>query len=192
MTKKQLRRAVLLVVACYATLGLIAFLMRTTLPEGGGSIFEGYQVMVPYIFAIPAALLGYAFQQRGSYLLTLRALWSQLVRAVNAAIQYTLDAQPTERQYTDVLTQLAIAIDEVRGAYLNVGETESTVGLYPYEPIKTIYQLVHDLGYAQTDELTRRETREVIIQNWQSIRKAFLAEFDRAEPTEPVTEPRST
>ena len=173
MTKKQLRRAVLTVVASYGVLGLTAFLLRVALPEGGGRIFEGYQVMVPFVFAIPAALLSYAFQQRGSYLGTLRALWSQLVRAVNGAIQYTLDAQPTERQYTDVLTQLAISIDEIRGAYRNVGESESSVGLYPYEPIKTIYTLVHDLGHGQVDELTRRETRDEIIRHWQSIRRAF-------------------
>ncbi len=191
MTKKQLRKAVILVIASYAGLGVFAFALRVFLPEGN-RLFDGYQVTVPFIFAIPAALLGYAFQQRGSYLGSLRALWSQLVRSVNGAIQYTFDDSPNMRQQADALMQLSVAIDEVRGVYMNVGESGGNVGLYPYEPMKSIYSVIHNLGYGQLDPATRKQARENIVRHWQSIRTAFLSEFDRAEPTTPITGPRST
>lgn len=191
MTKKQLRRAVILVIAAYAGLGVLAFALRVFVPEGS-RLFDGYQVMVPFLFAIPAALLGYAFQQRGSYLVSLRALWSRMVQSVNLAIQYTFYETPSAHQHADALTQMAMMIDEVRGVYMNVGETKDHVGLYPYEPVKRIYHVIYELGYGSLDPTTRKQAREAIIGHWQSIRTAFLAEFDRAEPTHPITESRST
>jgi hypothetical protein len=66
------------------------------------------------------------------------------------------------------------------------------VGLYPYEPIKDIYRLINELGYDVNDPTRRKVTREQIITKWQSIRFAFLSEFDRAEPSQPITEQKST
>jgi hypothetical protein len=186
MTRKQLRRVVILVVIAYALLGVFGAALRLIAPES--DIYNAYKEMVPFIFAIPAALLGYAFQQRGSYLASLRALWSKLVEAVNGAIQYTFDSDTNERQYAAVMSELAIAIDEVRGVYRNVGELPGNVGLYPYEPLKRIYALINGLGYGQLDAVRRRQAREQIIRDWQSIRWGFLSEFDRAEPAMAITE----
>jgi hypothetical protein len=155
-------------------------------------ILQGYRDAAPFLFAIPAALLGYAFQQRFSYLASLRTLWSRLVVAVNGAIQYTYDETPTAKEHAKVMAELGIAIDEVRGVYRNVGEQPGAVGLYPYEPIKDIYRLINELGYDVNDPTRRKVTREQIITKWQSIRFAFLSEFDRAEPSQPITEQKST
>jgi hypothetical protein len=186
MTRKQLRAAVMLVVTAYAGLALLGAALRLLALRSGA--YEAYKEMAPFIFAIPAALLGYAFQQRGSYLTSLRALWSKLVQSVNLAVQYTYDDQTTQRQHAEVMTQLAVAIDEVRGVYRNVGEGNNRVGQYPYEPVKHIYVLLHDLGYGSLAATRRRQTREQILAEWQSIRYAFLSEFDRAEPSAPIVE----
>lgn len=192
MTRKQLRRAVALVICAYVGLGLIAVMLRLLSPLIGNSAFDSFRDIIPFLFAIPAALLGYAFQQRGSYLASLRALWTRLVLSVNGAIQYTLLEAPTAAQYAEVLTQLAIAIDEVRGVYSNVHERPGVIGLYPYEPIKTIYRIINDLGYGSIDPHMRKAACDAIIHHWQSIRLEFLSEFDRAEPTKPITKPLST
>lgn len=185
MTRHQLRRVVILVVIAYALLGVLGAALRLAAPDS--DIYSAYKEMVPFIFAIPAALLGYAFQQRGSYLASLRALWSTLVKSVNAAIQYTFDSDTTERQHATVMGELAVAIDEVRGVYRNVGERSGAVGLYPYEPLKHIYQIINELGYGRLDEMQRKRARDSIIHDWRSIRWAFLSEFDRAEPRLPIT-----
>jgi hypothetical protein len=185
MTRRQLRIVVILVVCAYAALGILGATLRLTAP--GTDIYDAYKEMVPFVFAIPAALLGYAFQQRSSYLASLRALWSRLVQSVNLAVQYTYDDQTTQRQHAEVMTQLAVAIDEVRGVYRNVHEHDGNPGQYPYEPIKHIYVLVHDLGYGVVDATRRKKAREQILADWQSIRSAFLSEFDRAEPSHPIT-----
>jgi hypothetical protein len=185
MTRKQLQLVVTLVVSAYAALGVLGAALRLLAP--GSDIYDAYKEMVPFAFAIPAALLGYAFQQRGSYLASLRALWSKLVQSVNLAVQFTYDDQTTQRQHAEVMTQLAVAIDEVRGVYRNVRERDGNPGQYPYEPIKHIYVLVHDLGYGAVEPSRRKRAREQILADWQSIRSAFLSEFDRAEPSQPIT-----
>jgi hypothetical protein len=192
MTRRQLRVSVSVVVVIYAAFGIIAIVLRLLEPVIDPPILQAYNDAAPFLFAIPAALLGYAFQQRFSYLASLRTLWSRLVQSVNAAIQYTYDETPTAKEHAEVMTLLGIAIDEVRGVYRNVGERPGVVGRYPYEPVKGIYWLVHDLGYGVNDPVKRKKTREQIITRWQSIRFAFLSEFDRAEPSQPITEEKST
>lgn len=192
MTRRQLRIAVAIVILIYAAFGIIAFVLRVLERDIDPQFQQGYRDAAPFLFAIPAALLGYAFQQRFSYLASLRSLWSRLVQSVNAAIQYTYDETPTAREHAEVMAHLGIAIDEVRGVYRNVGEQPGHVGLYPYEPIKEIYRLINDLGYGVNDPAKRKQTRELIVTKWQSIRFAFLSEFDRAEPSQPITEEKST
>lgn len=192
MTRRQLRVAVSIVIFIYALFGIIAFVLRVLESVIEPQILQGYRDAAPFLFAIPAALLGYAFQQRFSYLASLRTLWSRLVVAVNGAIQYTYDETPTAKEHAKVMAELGIAIDEVRGVYRNVGEQPGAVGLYPYEPIKDIYRLINELGYDVNDPTRRKMTREQIITKWQSIRFAFLSEFDRAEPSQPITEQKST
>jgi hypothetical protein len=192
MTRRQLRVAVSIVIFIYALFGIIAFVLRVLESVIEPQILQGYRDAAPFLFAIPAALLGYAFQQRFSYLASLRTLWSRLVVAVNGAIQYTYDETPTAKEHAKVMAELGIAIDEVRGVYRNVGEQPGAVGLYPYEPIKDIYRLINELGYDVNDPTRRKVTREQIITKWQSIRFAFLSEFDRAEPSQPITEQKST
>jgi hypothetical protein len=122
----------------------------------------------------------------------LRALWTRLVQAVNGAIQFTYDETPTAKEHAKVMAELGIAIDEVRGVYRNVGEKPGIVGLYPYEPIKDIYRLINELGYEVNDPVKRKHTRDQIVLKWQSIRFAFLSEFDRAVPGQVITEQKST
>lgn len=192
MTRRQLRIAVAIVISIYALFGIIAFGLRVLEPVIEPQILQGYRDAAPFLFAIPAALLGYAFQQRFSYLASLRALWTRLVQAVNGAIQYTHDETPTAKEHAKVMAELGIAIDEVRGVYRNVGEKPGVVGLYPYEPIKDIYMLINELGYDVNDPVKRKQTRDEIILKWQSIRFAFLSEFDRAVPGQVITEQKST
>ncbi len=183
VTRRQLRRAIITVIVIYFTAGVTGLVLRATTT----SYYDTFRDIIPFIFAIPAAYLGYCFQRRSSYLESLRSLWSKLVRAVQEAIRYTYDPTPTQEEYADVLTALAIVIDEVRGVYKNVGERPGHIGLFPFEPIKEIHSAMRTLGYGELGAEERELARKRLIGHWQSIRANFLDEFDRAEPSKVVS-----
>jgi hypothetical protein len=187
MTRKQLRRATYMVIGIYALAFGIGLTLRISGPPTPTPYYETFKDLIPLILAIPAAYLGYCFQQRGSYLQSLRSLWSQLVIAVNSAIQYTYLESPTQEQFGKILTDLSIATDELRGVYKNIGESSKNVGLYPYEPIKDIHKVISRLGFGNLDEKNRITARRQVVGHWKSIRSNFLDEFDRAVPTKVVS-----
>jgi hypothetical protein len=187
MTKRQLQQATFLVMGVYALAVIVGVLLRVVGPPTPTPYYETFKDIIPFILAIPAAYLGYCYQQRGSYLQSLRSLWAQLVQAVNNAIQYTYNDNPTLEQYGATLTALSVVIDELRGVYKNIGERPGKIGIYPYEPIKDIHKAISELGYKETNENKRALARNRVIGHWKSIRSAFLNEFDRAEPTNIVS-----
>jgi hypothetical protein len=183
MTRRQLRGAIIFVIGVYSLAGVIGILLRVTTASG----YDTFRDLIPFIFAIPAAYLGYCFQRRSSYLESLRSLWSKLVSAVQEAVKYTYDPTPTQEEYADVLTAMAIAIDELRGVYKNIGERPDEIGHYPYEPIKEIHNAITELGYGELTDEQRATARKRIQGHWKSIRANFLDEFDRAEPGKVVS-----
>jgi len=187
MTRKQLRRATFMVMGIYVLAFGIGLTLRIFGPPTPTPYYETFKDLIPLILAIPAAYLGYCFQQRGSYLQSLRSLWSQLVIAVNSAIQYTYLESPTQEKFGKILTDLSIATDELRGVYKNIGESSKNVGLYPYEPIKDIHKVISRLGFGILDEKNRITARRQVVGHWKSIRSNFLDEFDRAVPTKVVS-----
>lgn len=188
MTKKQMQRVTFMVIGIYAVaLGVGLTLRIFGPPTPPTPYYETFKDLIPLILAMPAAYLGYCFQQRGSYLQSLRSLWSQLVISVNNAIQYTYLESPTHEEFGKTLSDLSIVIDELRGVYKNIGESSRNVGLYPYEPIKDIHKALCDLGFGSLDENARRTARRKVVGHWKSIRSNFLDEFDRAEPTKVVS-----
>lgn len=178
MTRRQLRNAIIQVIGVYA----LAATLGLALGVSSSPYYSAFRDIVPFVFGIPAAYLGYCFQRRQSYMESLRSLWTKLVHAVQESIRYTYDPTPTQREHAQALMELAIAVDEVRGVYKNIGERTGQVGVYPYEPIKEIYKAVAELGHGELSSDEREIARKRIKGHWRSIRANFLDEFDRAEP----------
>jgi len=184
MTRKQLRRTLIAVVAFYAftliaAIGIYYF-------DNSDKKVDYYQIfkdIMPLIIAIPAAYLGFCFQRRSSFLQALRQVWSNLIISVNSAIQYTHQTQTTDKQFGDTLVTISKSIDEVRGVYKNLKETNKDIGLYPFECLKEIHKIISDLGYGNLDVIKAIEARKHIRHNWGNLRRSFLSEFDRSEPT---------
>jgi hypothetical protein len=187
MTKIQLRRVIIIVICIYCLSILLGLFLRIIGPPTPTPYYKTFKDLIPFILAIPAAYLGYCFQQRGSYLQSLRGLWSQLVHAVNNAIQYTYSDVTSRDEYSKVLIDLSIIIDELRCMYRNIGEHSGHVGLYPYEPIKEIHKVISHLGYGELEEEKRLAARRVLTGHWKSMRENFLDEFDRPETTKVVS-----
>lgn len=183
MTRKQLRQTIYAVIGLYSIVllaGLVIYYNDTSDKKIHYQIFKD---LIPFAIAIPAAYLGFCFQRRSSFLQALRLLWTNLISSVNSAIQYTHLTDSTDKQYSETLVLLSKSIDEVRGVYKNLKETDEEIGLYPFECLKDIHELVSKLGYGQIDIVKATETRRHIRHCWKDLRKSFLSEFDRSEPT---------
>jgi hypothetical protein len=124
----------------------------------------------------------------------LRALWSHLIFAKNDVTSLTrfvaaggLERNPEsfESRYEQVYASLSHAIDEMRGVYRNVGETDSDLGLYPFEPLHDMRRSLELLGRDPT-VAQARETQTQVNQAWESLRFSFLKEFEAPEPTNPI------
>ena len=183
MTRKQLQKTIFAVIGLYAIAliaGLIIYYVDNTEKKIHYQIFKD---LMPLTIAIPAAYLGFCFQRRSGFLQALRQLWTNLITSVNSAIQYTHLTDTTDKQFGETLVLLSKSIDEVRGVYKNLKETEGDIGLYPFECLKEIHQLISKLGYGKLDTTKSTDTRKRIRHCWGDLRKSFLSEFDRSEPT---------
>ncbi len=187
MTRKRLRNIIKIVTAIYLLCVLTGVTLRIFDATEEQKIYSTFKDLLPLIFAVPLGYLGFCFQRRNSFMSSLKFLWKNMIVAVNEAIQYTHHEENSQEDFGAVLTSLSEVIDELRGVYKNIGETESNIGQYPFEPIKTINKEIKKLGYGKIENSVREKSRDLIIGNWQSIRKEFLHEFDRYEPTKPVT-----
>lgn len=184
MTKRNLARCFSIAVAIYAVATVAGITIRIFDRTDGTVIYSTFKDMIPFVIAIPAAWLGYCLQRRSSYLQQLRTLWSRLVEAIQRGTHYTYLDNPTKEQHAEVLRSISVSIDEVRGVFTNLNENDTNIGLYPFEPIKDIYGLIQDLGYAHdTPKGKRDKIREKIFALWQEARRELLKEFDREVPT---------
>jgi hypothetical protein len=184
MTRNRLSRITKAVAGIYAGAILLGVLLRLAFPAPTGLIYQTYRDLIPLIIALPAAFLAQAFQRRSSYVQGLRAVWSNLVNAVAAALTFTQLPSPSQEQYADVLRRLSAAIEEVRGFYANVPAATPSSGWYPFEPVKQIYEVIRELGFgdAATSE-QRDEAQELIYAMWKRARERFLAELEVEIPT---------
>lgn len=184
MTKRQLIFWFSMASIVYVIAVVAGVLIRIYDTTTGLVIYSTYKDMIPFIIAIPAAWLGYCLQRRSSYLQQLRILWSTLVKSVQKANQYTYIKSPSREQYSETLCCLSAAIEETRGVFMNIGEKDNKIGLYPFEPIKDIFGLISDLDCdKQLTEVERKETRNKIYVLWADMRRELLREFDREVPT---------
>ena len=186
MTKRRLVFWVFSTLTIYALCIVSGIALKFAFPEADAPVYSAFKDLIPFFIAIPAAWLGYCFSRRLAYLQQLRALWTQINSAVQGCIQYTHLAAPSQESYGSVLTQMSTVIDEVRGAFMNIGERPGVRGLYPFEEIKGIRRSISALGFADRfDAGAATECRGEILRQWNRVQEPFLSEFDRQEPTYP-------
>lgn len=184
LTFKKYVTWVVLFLAAYAFIG-IYFVIFTPQSDWFGL----YKSLVPLIVAVPSAVLAGAFQRRVSYVNALRDLWKQLVPAIQEAIQYTYLAKPSQSQFAAVQIHLSTVIDALRGVFKNIGESNDSNGLFPYEGIKDIQKIISGLKFDDDfeNDFSAKNARNCIVKLWKEMHQALLAEFDREEPVNPIS-----
>jgi hypothetical protein len=182
--KKTIRKWFIGAIIAFVVLLIVGILISIFDCTRDRIVFSTFKDLLPLFLGIAAVWLGYCVQRRNAYQQQLRSLWSKLVEAVHCAIQYSCLDIPSEEQYRTALAKLSIAIDEVRGVFCNLNETDTSRNLYPFEPIKDIYGLIEDLGFGSTYKSSEsKKCHDQIFALWKDVRKEILKEFDREVPT---------
>lgn len=188
MTRRQLFFQVLGVVVIYLLLVTAGVILRLRFPGKEDWVYGTYKDLVPFAIAIPAAWLGYSFQRRASYLQALRGMYQEIVRAVNAAVEYTRwDTDRTEVDFRKTIEQLSTATDLLRGVFENVPRKQYPLGIYPYETLKDIRSIIAWLGYGERWRGEKDRAHEGVAKIWVLMHSALLQEFDRAVPIIPIS-----
>lgn len=125
MTKKTIRMWFIGAIIAFVVLLITGILISIFDCSTNRVVFSTFKDLLPLFLGITAVWLGYCIQRRNAYQQQLRSLWSKLVEAVHCAIQYSCVGTPNEEQYRTVLAKLSVAIDEVRGVFCNIRETDT-------------------------------------------------------------------
>jgi hypothetical protein len=153
--------------------------------------FEAFHYIVKdyssILLGIAATYLTYCFQRRQAFLISLREIWHRCIDAKAELIDYTYEPKPDGAGYRKAHRALSMAIDMMRAAYRNVGETSISVGLYPFEPLHDMRNALDKLGFEDVTHPAQELAREEILTAWNAFRWSFLREFSTASPTHSVT-----
>lgn len=133
--------------------------------------------------AVAAAYLAFCFQRRQSFLTNLRELWHKCIDAKAELIDYTHNKNPTQESFGKAHRAISTAIDMVRGVYCNIRETDSSIGLYPFEPLHDMRRALERLGFQNVSHEQRETERKKIMVAWNAFRWSFLQEFSTPSPT---------
>lgn len=196
MTKRHYLIQVLLVIAyCLLYAGILV-----TAKLNGWGIYDPLKDAIQVFLAVPIAWLALCTQRRIAYLQALRTLYSQVLHAVQSAIQYThhpckareaspgqLEAiGPTQHDFGQVMYALSKAVDEFRAVFENVAESDDDVGFFPFEELKSIRKELDKLGFgSKFTPAEAKLARDRIVVHWKTMRLYLLKEFDRDQPTWP-------
>jgi hypothetical protein len=80
------------------------------------------------LIPVGAAWLAYCWQRRITFTKALFDVWQKTVITIQDAIQYTWLDLPTQLDYSEVTHSLSCRIDDIRGAFRNVGESRVNIG----------------------------------------------------------------
>lgn len=184
MTKNTLRRWVLGITTSYIAAVISGVALRLAYPSKDAPQYGTYKDLVPLIVAVPAAWLGFCFQRRSAFLQQLRSTWPKIVDAVQTAVQYTLRQSPTEDQYLSMTMKLSAVVDELRGVFRNLPAGDDPRGIYPFESLNNIHQLMTTLGSGSSFKQERADTiRGSVLTLWRRVQSPFLHEFELETPT---------
>jgi hypothetical protein len=192
----MLRQRIAAVIIVLVVLALIAVVVELELLPGVGDdrheeLSSLGAPVVPIVIGIVAVLLATWFQQRAAFLESLRRLWSHMIEARVLVNDYLMRPSVTQEDYWHAYRALSRAIDEMRGVYCNVGESDAWIGYYPFEQMHDIRKAFMTLQDGDRSEARITKAQGAIDQAWDSLRPRFLVEFNPPEPTHPTTDRES-
>ena len=176
MTKKRLLINIVSVGFAYPLILLLAAIKWPTFRP----FLKDYSNL---FLGVGAAYLAYCFQRRQAFLISLRELWHKCIEAKGDLIDYTHSSEPNQLAFGRAHRSISAAIDMVRAVYRNIGETKTSIGLYPFESLHDMRRSLDRLGFVEVSQNERKTEREKILQSWNAFRWSFLKEFSTPSPS---------
>jgi hypothetical protein len=119
MTRKTFRRQVLMTIAAVLLISAVLLFASCHSPP---RYTEALKAFPAIIVAIGAAWLAYCWQRRVAFTKALFDVWQKLVNSIQDAIQYTHLSKHEQPEFAKVMHSLSCRLDDIRGAFRNVGE----------------------------------------------------------------------
>lgn len=186
MTKLSLRFSVVVVSTAFLLTAVLAAIARFAVQSE--QVYGYIKDFSPLILGVGAAYLAYSFQRRMAFLTSLRDLWKDITQTKNTLINFTYKESPNLKEYEEAQQKLYNTIDLVRAVFINVGENKSNIGFYPFEPLHDMRRSFALCDPSLTSILLRKQARDELVVAWHSLKQAFLQEFPRAAPINPLVQ----
>lgn len=189
MTERQLRLRVALVVVVLFSVFVFALIARFVFRSE--DTYSSIRDFSSLFLGIGGAYLAFCFQRRQAFISSLKDLWKEMVVSRIAILRYFDKVEPSLADFHSTYEQISKTVDLVRSVYPNVGEDKSSVGLYPFQPLR---EMLHALKRLHPDSPSSSSQieREVVNQAWDALRWSFLPEFSRPPATRPIVEYSAT
>ena len=156
------------------------------------AIYEYLKDMSLLIATGGVAYLANVYQQRSSFIDSLKEEWRDVLHAKSALLEYTHLETPSSQQYFAAFNILSETIDNMRTVYRNVGETGELVGTYPFEPLHDMRRVLQTLNPSKNTVIgddQRKQVRDAVLQSFYALREVFLDELDLEQPSKAVLVP---
>lgn len=118
MTGKTFRLWVCVTIGLVLLLSFVALGAAPYYPCHRAELQKVPGVLVP----VGGGWLAYCFQRRVAFTKALFDVWQKLVVTIQDAIQYTHMSKPKQEDFAKVMHDLSCRLDDMRGAFRNVGE----------------------------------------------------------------------
>ncbi|WP_128948390.1 MULTISPECIES: hypothetical protein [Bradyrhizobium] len=109
-------------------------------PNASDPYSSALRVVPAVLIPIGAAWLAFCVQRRVAFTKALFDVWQKIVVTVQDSIQYTHSPTHTQAEYAKVMHSLSCRIDDVRGAFRNVGEERTALS---HETRKFVLAIQH-------------------------------------------------
>ena len=101
---------------------------------------------------------------------------------------------PAPERYVAAFCEISQTLDNMRIVYRNVGETQTLIGLYPYEPLHDMRHALESVDPRNGRTITQEDftqARDAVLQAFSVLRETFLEELDLQEPAHPLLVPQA-
>lgn len=215
MTRKRLSKTLTMVLLAVCSYALLAIVFRFgvadavvfglctdfsaiagfpgSCPASSKALYEPMKDLIPIVIGLAGAFVADTLQRRGQFIVALRDLWYEMVKAKGKMMGYVRANGAHPEAYVEAWTAQSNVIDMVRGVYRNVGETRHVVGFRPFEPLLSMLECFEKVDPARSGgaKANAAAIGAEIEESWNALREVFLEEFRLLEPEQSILVPHA-
>jgi len=161
----------------------------TDVVNAAGQFYEFVRDTSLLIATGGVAYLSNIFQKRSKFVESLEEEWRNIVRTKSVLVSYCEKPYHATDDYLAAFSRISETIDMMRIVYLNAGETDGLIGLYPYAPLHDMRRALQSLDPRRPEpssEAQKKLVKDAINQSFQALRETFLEELDLEAPVHPL------